>query len=442
MPQTTDQTLEALIEESDGAWHEDVFHIGGPELMALLRRAAVPLVAEAPREPLHPNHRPDLRYVLSVLEKVTPVVKKDAALRGQVEASITGMRYIIKRTEEAAALPTSLAPMPEESEADQQQFIGDTMILSALISSECSNDQEREVLTRWIARADQQRADAQEVERLNGVLRAIGDFAHDHSSGPTVPDDMWEVRRMAYEAESEVSHLRTAPRPTLSDEHRQMLGEIEQEFVALPDLAAWIRRLQDRLREALASARADALLRELVVSIEEYEKVECIDVGRVRRKRRDAAFAKAQAYARGVLASDAPQPHPFKEWTGGGPVRPYCANCGRLRNDPLHTAGVTAHCADCNQPMGDHINGCPTYPPMGTPGVTCPAAAAGVALPANRCGYCGQDMLPGSGCTTSASADKCAIYREFAATRKVDAGVSASDSETDRAAMTSTTAKE
>jgi hypothetical protein len=48
---------------------------------------------------------------------------------------------------------------------------------------------------------------------------------------------------------------------------------------------------------------AAAILRELVVSIEEYEKVECIDEGRVRRKRRDAAFAKAQAYARGVPAS-------------------------------------------------------------------------------------------------------------------------------------------
>jgi hypothetical protein len=49
---------------------------------------------------------------------------------------------------------------------------------------------------------------------------------------------------------------------------------------------------------------ADAILRELVVSIEECEKVECIDVGRVRRKRRDAAFAKAQAYTRGAPETD------------------------------------------------------------------------------------------------------------------------------------------
>jgi hypothetical protein len=47
----------------------------------------------------------------------------------------------------------------------------------------------------------------------------------------------------------------------------------------------------------------------------------------------------------------------------------------------LDAAGVLARCPDCNQSMGDHINGCPVYPPMGTPGVTCPAAAAGVEGP-------------------------------------------------------------
>lgn len=35
-----------------------------------------------------------------------------------------------------------------------------------------------------------------------------------------------------------------------------------------------------------------------------------------------------------------PVPYPFKEWSGGGPVRPYCGNCGRTRNDPLHAPGV------------------------------------------------------------------------------------------------------
>lgn len=32
-----------------------------------------------------------------------------------------------------------------------------------------------------------------------GTLKDIGDFAHDRSTGPAVEDDLWEVRRMAYE---------------------------------------------------------------------------------------------------------------------------------------------------------------------------------------------------------------------------------------------------
>jgi len=44
--------------------------------------------------------------------------------------------------------------------------------------------------------------------------------------------------------------------------------------------------------------------------------------------------------AAGGPAPDGPQPHQFAGWSGGGPVRPYCANCGRLRDDPLHIAGV------------------------------------------------------------------------------------------------------
>jgi hypothetical protein len=147
-------------------------------------------------------------------------------------------------------------------------------------------------------------------ERMNKPRKIVSPlYAALHASLAPMPEEcsvsQWSSRCCERGTKGcTVSHLRTAPRPTLSDEHRQMLGEIEQEFVALPDLAAWIRRLQDRLREALASARADALLRELVVSIEEYEKVECIDVGRVRRKRRDAAFAKAQAYTRGAPETD------------------------------------------------------------------------------------------------------------------------------------------
>jgi hypothetical protein len=75
------------------------------------RRAELAQPAQA--EPVHPNHRPDLRYVLNALQKVVPVLKKDASLRGEIEAAITGMRYIIKRTEESAApVSQGARPMP------------------------------------------------------------------------------------------------------------------------------------------------------------------------------------------------------------------------------------------------------------------------------------------------------------------------------------------
>lgn len=47
------------------------------------------------------------------------------------------------------------------------------------------------------------------VRRLNDALLKIGDFAHDHSTGPTVPDALWEIREMAYSAMEED----TRPKP-------------------------------------------------------------------------------------------------------------------------------------------------------------------------------------------------------------------------------------
>jgi hypothetical protein len=67
-----------------------------------------PRLAGGKLEPVHPNHRPDLRYVLETLQMVRPVLK-NAPLREQVEAAINGMAYIIKRTEEAARGATTCA---------------------------------------------------------------------------------------------------------------------------------------------------------------------------------------------------------------------------------------------------------------------------------------------------------------------------------------------
>ena len=36
------------------------------------------------------------------------------------------------------------------------------------------------------------------IVELESLLKSIGDYAHDRSTGPALPDDLWEVRRMAY----------------------------------------------------------------------------------------------------------------------------------------------------------------------------------------------------------------------------------------------------
>jgi hypothetical protein len=52
-------------------------------------------------DPVHPNHRADLRYVRETLQMALPALK-NTRLREQIEAAINGMTYIINRTEEAA----------------------------------------------------------------------------------------------------------------------------------------------------------------------------------------------------------------------------------------------------------------------------------------------------------------------------------------------------
>lgn len=45
----------------------------------------------------------------------------------------------------------------------------------------------------------QQGADKDRIEELEERLLEIGNFAHDWSSGPAIPDEMWAIRDMAYE---------------------------------------------------------------------------------------------------------------------------------------------------------------------------------------------------------------------------------------------------
>jgi hypothetical protein len=83
-------------------------HLTDPATRTLLA-AAQALVGE----PVHKNHLPDLRYVLKVLQEVNARERH----RGDVQAAINGMNYIIKRTEEAAASPPPAAPSQALSDA-------------------------------------------------------------------------------------------------------------------------------------------------------------------------------------------------------------------------------------------------------------------------------------------------------------------------------------
>jgi hypothetical protein len=38
-----------------------------------------------------------------------------------------------------------------------------------------------------------------EAQLLRERLNEIAEYAHEHSTGPAVPDSLWEIRRMAYE---------------------------------------------------------------------------------------------------------------------------------------------------------------------------------------------------------------------------------------------------
>lgn len=40
---------------------------------------------------------------------------------------------------------------------------------------------------------------AERIAELEARLKEIGDYAHDHSTGPAVPDALWTIREMAYD---------------------------------------------------------------------------------------------------------------------------------------------------------------------------------------------------------------------------------------------------
>lgn len=46
---------------------------------------------------------------------------------------------------------------------------------------------------------DQSVRAADRIEELEARLLEIGNFAHDQSTGPAIPDEFWSIRDMAYE---------------------------------------------------------------------------------------------------------------------------------------------------------------------------------------------------------------------------------------------------
>lgn len=80
------------------------------------------------------------------------------------------------------------------SASPENQYIGDLMVLSVLADSSCVNDQEREVLLRWI-----------ELSQQPGVAwEAVGGFRFDAHAG-------WQQVATEYASDPDVTTLYRKP---------------------------------------------------------------------------------------------------------------------------------------------------------------------------------------------------------------------------------------
>jgi len=92
------------------------------------------------------------------------------------------------------------APLRAENEAQARRIkeleaeLSETEALRASAiqaNIECHRD--------WKQAADARDAALIRVAEMDDTLKRIGDYAHDKSTGPAVPDALWEIRAMAYE---------------------------------------------------------------------------------------------------------------------------------------------------------------------------------------------------------------------------------------------------
>ncbi len=77
-----------------------------------------------------------------------------------------------------------------------------------------------------------------DAKKMANALQEIGDFAHDKSTGPAVPDALWEIRSMAYNAlvEQRLSNGCTHPQPKAEQDHiEQHLEMVEPKREPLTD---------------------------------------------------------------------------------------------------------------------------------------------------------------------------------------------------------------
>jgi len=90
---------------------------------------------------VHKNHLPDLHYVLNVLEKVRefmlPKLTPEDAAHGEIAASITGMKYIIRRTKEA----DTVVPAEQAEDSAMLDWLEREHFSLSAIKEPCGDDQ-------------------------------------------------------------------------------------------------------------------------------------------------------------------------------------------------------------------------------------------------------------------------------------------------------------
>lgn len=117
----------------------------------------------------------------------------------------------------------------------------------------------------------------------------------------------------------------------------------------------------------------------------------------------------------GVAPAQAPSCDWSEEDPFGAMPGTYASACGELWSftDGGPKENSVRFCHGCGKPVNVIQFPEPTdEADVGVTGAPAPKA--------NLCGYCGQDVIPGSECRTSASASACAMYEQHAATHKIE----------------------